>query len=261
MKDPHVESLRYRLEVNEAFGRFEAPPPLEHENAAYRMRLADGVLTVEMKEHHATLESARQQVEGDLRAWELDTALESDRPSWLHFVYDEAGTRIVDRQQPIAAHGQGSGQITLSEMACAGVGRAEPPVLSAYPVPPALFAASFELEVMISRYSKAIFDDSQMLPFGYTFLSWLEGSTGVKKGARSKVCQQYRFEPSVRSTLGGFRFGAWRRAASEKTRRQCDAETTQPEGEPPGCGQLSRCLSAAKRPTTVILRRLHRCRL
>src|SRR5262249_42884221 len=84
MRDPHVESLRYHLEVDEAYGRIENPPPLEHETDAYRMRLDDGVLTVEMKEHHATLDSARRRVENDLKAWELDAALNRDH-AWLKF--------------------------------------------------------------------------------------------------------------------------------------------------------------------------------
>jgi hypothetical protein len=69
MNDPHVESLCYRLTIDETHGRFENPPPLEHETAAYRMRLEDGVLTVEMKEHHATVESAKERVDNALRAW------------------------------------------------------------------------------------------------------------------------------------------------------------------------------------------------
>ena len=67
MRDPHVQSLRYRLEVNEACGRLENPPPLEHKTDAYRMWLENGVLTVELKEHHANVESARRRVENDLR--------------------------------------------------------------------------------------------------------------------------------------------------------------------------------------------------
>ena len=99
MRDPHVECLRYRLTVDETYGRFENPSPLEHETDVYRMRLEGGVLTVEMKEHHATVESAKERVENDLRAWELDAALSRDH-TWLRFDYDPSGAKIIDRDPP-----------------------------------------------------------------------------------------------------------------------------------------------------------------
>jgi len=166
MRDPHVESLRYRLEVNEAYGRLENPPPLEQETDAYRMRLEDGVLSVEMKEHHATVESARRRVENDLRAWELDAALERDR-AWLKFVHDGTGTRIVDREPSVPGHAGAVGNIVLGAIAVAGVARAEPPTFKEYPKPPVMFEASLDVEVMIQRYGRAVFDDSQMLSLGY----------------------------------------------------------------------------------------------
>ncbi len=95
MRDPHVECLSYRLTVDETYGRFENPSPLEHETDVYRMRLEGGVLTVEMKEHHATVESAKERVENDLRAWELDAALSRDH-TWLRFDYDPSGAKIIN---------------------------------------------------------------------------------------------------------------------------------------------------------------------
>lgn len=103
MTDPHVESLRYRVEVNETYIQLDNPPPLEYETDANRLRLADGVVTVAMKEHHAAIASARQRVEHDLKAWELAAALERDQP-WLKFVLDGPGTRIVDRGSSVPGH-------------------------------------------------------------------------------------------------------------------------------------------------------------
>jgi hypothetical protein len=205
MRDPHVESLRYRLELNEACGRLENPPPLEHETDAYRMRLGNGVLTVEMKEHHASVESARRRVENDLRAWELDSALERDQ-AWLKFLHDGTGTKIVDREVPEPGQTEAVGNIVLSDMAVAGVAKAESPVFKEYPKPPAMFEPSIEVEVMIQRYGRAVFDDSQMLSFGYACLSWLEGSTGLtgRQGARNESVCRYRIERNVLDTLGDF---------------------------------------------------------
>jgi hypothetical protein len=119
MNDPHVESLRYRLEANDDYARFENPPPLEHETDAYRFRLADGVLTVEMKEHHAAPASARQRVEHDLKAWGLDAALEHPE-SRLKFVYN--GASVLDRDPPVDGQVMGTGNILLGSITAVGVG-------------------------------------------------------------------------------------------------------------------------------------------
>jgi hypothetical protein len=49
---------------------------------------------VTMKTHHATVETARDEVEPFLRAWELTAALQL-RPGELEFAYDRA--TIIDR--------------------------------------------------------------------------------------------------------------------------------------------------------------------
>ena len=93
MNDPHVEELRYRVETADDLV-FEDPPPIEDETEAFRMILAEGVTTFEMKEHHPSEETARVPVEGYLRAWEIDLALRRNRTS-LRFVFDVA--RVIDR--------------------------------------------------------------------------------------------------------------------------------------------------------------------
>jgi hypothetical protein len=205
MKDPHVESLRYRVEVNEAYIRLDNPPPLEHETVSYRLRLADGVVTVEMKEHYASIATARQQVEHDLKAWELAEALERDQP-WLKFVHDGAGTRIVDRGPSVP--GDAGSIMTAFERADGFAAKAlvGPPVLKEYPKPPAMFEPSPEVEKMIQRYRAAIFDESQLLTVGYACLSWLEGSADQpnRGTSRQKAALQYRIEECVLSKVGYF---------------------------------------------------------
>ena len=58
MRDPHVVALHYRLETDDTLV-FDNPPPVEHQTAAFDVRLADGIVTFTMHEHHATEESAR----------------------------------------------------------------------------------------------------------------------------------------------------------------------------------------------------------
>ena len=205
MSDLHVESLCYRLEVDERYGRFENPQPLEHETDAYRMWLEDGVLTVEMKEHHATLGLARQRVEDDLRAWELNAALSRDH-AWLRFTYDASGARIIDRDPVAPGQCVAAGTATLKASGTVtATGMAEPPVFNEYPRPPAKFAASLDVEAMVRRYERAVWiDNTQMLSFGYACLSWLEGLTGLIGGARDEVVRRYRIDRNVLDMLGDF---------------------------------------------------------
>jgi len=73
MKDPHVVSLRYRLVPDDTIS-FENPTPVDREIAdAFKIRLADGILIVELLEHYPTPKAARERVEPDLRAWEKST--------------------------------------------------------------------------------------------------------------------------------------------------------------------------------------------
>lgn len=225
MNDPHVESLRYSLEVDETYGRFDNPTPVVHETDAYLMRLKSGVLTVDMKEHHAIVESARARVEPDLKAWELHAALERDH-FWFRFVFDPKETKLVDRNPPPLAPGEVRAQANLiaGHATVSGTGTVTPPVFKEYPKPPTAFEASPEVEVLFERYQRAVWlDESQLLSVGYVCLSFLEGTTGIKKGARKEVARKYRIADQVRDKLGDL--------VSEKgdimEARKLDADATQ----------------------------------
>lgn len=206
MNDPHVESLRYRLEVDEVYGRFENPPALDHETDAYRLYLENGVLTVEMKEHHPTAESARRKVEPDLKAWELNAALSRDH-TWLKFVFDRDGTRIVDRNPtpPEPGHVRAQASLIAGPATMSATCTVTPPAFKEYPRPPRAFEASLEVEVLFDRYQRAIWDDeSHLLTVGYVCLSFLERTAGLKgnQGARGKAAQSYRIDQAVLKKLG-----------------------------------------------------------
>ena len=79
MRDPHVVALRYHIEHSEELTSGDNPPPIERETAAFRMRLADGVATFQMKEHHSSEDSARQVVDEYLRPWEISADKRSRR--------------------------------------------------------------------------------------------------------------------------------------------------------------------------------------
>src|SRR5207247_1321059 len=100
-------TLQYRAVTDPLF-EFKDPPPIEHEEAAFRLRLEDGKLRVEMKNHHATTESAREVVEpllGDRRGAQPGTPRDvvRVRPARAHrpepaTPWRHRSTRDVQRQ-------------------------------------------------------------------------------------------------------------------------------------------------------------------
>jgi hypothetical protein len=57
MRDPHVVALHYRLEAGPHLA-FRDPPPMEKDTDPFSLRLANGQLRIEMKDHFATAEAA-----------------------------------------------------------------------------------------------------------------------------------------------------------------------------------------------------------
>jgi len=96
LRDPHVVELRYRL-VLSGDDEFRDPPPVERERDAFSVRLAGGLLTVTMKEHHSTIDSARARVDPFVQSWEISAALQSRRRQ-VSFEYEDAD--VIDRDPP-----------------------------------------------------------------------------------------------------------------------------------------------------------------
>lgn len=96
MRDPHVVELRYRL-VLDGGDEFRDPPPVERERDAFSVRLADDLLTVTMKEHHPTIDSARVRVDSFLQDWVISAALQYRRRQ-VSFEYEDAD--VIDRDPP-----------------------------------------------------------------------------------------------------------------------------------------------------------------
>ena len=93
MIDPHVEALSYFIKHFDRID-YAGAEPLEYQKPTYTVRIAAGRADITMKTHHATADSAREEVEPFLRAWELTAALELG-PGQFEFVYHQP--KIVDR--------------------------------------------------------------------------------------------------------------------------------------------------------------------
>lgn len=149
MRDPHVVELRYRL-VLSGDDEFRDPPPVERERDAFSMRLADDLLTVTMKEHHPTIESARARVEPFVQSWEISAALQYRRRQ-VSFEYKDAD--VIDRDPTPPG---GLQIINPSTMVVPAT--LFSPILTVlhreYPSPPDAFVSSPDVQLMWVRYEQ-----------------------------------------------------------------------------------------------------------
>jgi hypothetical protein len=74
--------LRYRLIPHASVDFADTAPAVEADATAFSVTLADRVATFEMREHHASEESAKRAVHPYLRAWEIQHALWAGRPEF-----------------------------------------------------------------------------------------------------------------------------------------------------------------------------------
>ena len=163
MRDPHVVALRYHIEHSAGIAFEDNTPPIERETAAFRMSLAHGIATFQMKDHYSSENRARQIVEMYLRPWEISEAV---RPAGtkLRFIFDEA--EVIDRDpSPLGP----TATVTLMP-----IPRAEVRLLEKrYPDPPDNFTVSPDVEVMWTLYEGYLQGHDRLLPMAYTCLTRL----------------------------------------------------------------------------------------
>lgn len=162
MRDPHVESLRYRLDTSETT-TYENPPAVEVSRDEFECRLNDGVLTCRMREHYPTVEEARRVVDGFLRSWEIKAALELGRGE-MRFQFEDS--HMVDRDPPPP----GSSQVIQVSAASVGVstvlGRVHV-TRNKYPGAPTTFAATPDVETLWQRYENYLDGKEPLLSMAY----------------------------------------------------------------------------------------------
>jgi hypothetical protein len=221
MRDPHVVSLRYRLELGKNV-EFDNPQPVEGETDAFRFRLENGVLTVQMNDHFASPDCARQVVDGFLRSWETDAGLSYGSPM-IHFNFEDA--EMVDRDPPSPGSPQAIQLRTLSTIIVAETTAVRVPATE-YPEPPRHLRAGPDVETLWQRY-QGYLDGREPLPsMAYFCLTVVEAyARGRRRAAR-----EYRIHPDILRRLGEFTStrgdaGTARKAADNSTYRPL----TQPE--------------------------------
>jgi hypothetical protein len=197
MNDPHVERLHYTLRTAEHVS-FNYTPPVDRDTPSYRIRLEGGKLTAEMKDHHATTESAVRAVDPFLRAWVIDTSLRLGKDSiWFEF----AKADIIDRNPPPPDVVRYVTAVAVSHSTSVLIARGKV-VHGSYPSPPPRFKATPDVETMWFRYQVFLDGKEPLLSMAYAVLTLLEGSTGAKKDVHQALCDTYKIDRDVRKKLG-----------------------------------------------------------
>lgn len=210
MRDPHVETLFYRLETDKNT-TYNNPPPITYEAEDFSVQLKNELLKVALKRHFPTVEEARYEIEKFLRAWELDAALERGLGEFeLKYVNSE----VIDRNPyqkrhsrtvPISAHGKAY----ASAKAEIGVAR------GSYPNPPKYFRVSPNVETLWQRFHGYQKGNEPLLSMAYFCLTVVE-SFG---GGRKKSASRFGVSADVLNKLGEITSTRGDRASARKLGR------------------------------------------
>jgi hypothetical protein len=193
MNDPHVVSLEYRLETDDTL-KFENPPALEHDQEGFAVRLADGLLTVTMKDHYATQAEAVAAVRPFIRAWELFHGLERGR---CEFCFRFVRSNIIDRKPT-------PGTLDTVLLAAAGTvtitGSAATLTLThrQYPDAPTGFVASPDVETLWNRYENHRLGREPLPSMAYFCLTVVES----RYGGRGNAAAALNIDRAVLERLG-----------------------------------------------------------
>ena len=170
MNDPHITSLSYRLKLQEPSAEWNSPPPVTAEREGFVARLEAEGLVLEMHDHYAEVESARQVVRPFLRAWEVSAALDGRR-----IVFEFESAQVIDRNPPtgeIATAIHDYVDVTAT-MTLTASGEDEH-LIGLYPEPPRAFAVTDDVETLLWRYERFVEGREPLTSWAGFTLSYVE---------------------------------------------------------------------------------------
>ncbi len=166
MRDPHVESIIYRLEDPDVF--FEGVRDLPVDNPDFRGLLSDGTLTLRPKAHFSTVEEARVPADAFVRAWEISGGLALGHPGFqFRFEAAEAVGMDPDTGKPVD-------QFTAVVPAVVTATLHVQVPKGTYPPPPQVSRADPDAEAMWNRFSGYLEGKEPLLGMAYACLTILE---------------------------------------------------------------------------------------
>lgn len=196
MRDPRVESLRYRLKTS-ATTIYENPPAVKVIRNEFECHLDDGVLKCRMREHFPAVEEARRVVEDFLRSWEIKTELEIGRGE-MRFQFEDS--HVIDRYSSPPKDSKnvqlsGTVRITSKTSAILHVTRRK------YPDPPTVFTVTPDVETLWQRYNNYL-DGKEPLPsMAYFCLTVVQNKDGIRK-SRKSAAKLYLIDEKILDNLG-----------------------------------------------------------
>ena len=192
MNDPHVVALLYSVEHDASVDYSEAQP-LDCDHERFRIGVRDKQVRLELKEHYATEDAARNAVERYIRAWELEAGL-CGQPGRFNLRFQRA--EIVDRNPPPPTPGliemHLSDSLTIRDDL-----RVTVSVLR-YPPPPSelrLDPDNPDVSTMYQRYKGYLEDREPLASMAYFCLTVLEYR--FKGGTRKEAASWYRISRGV----------------------------------------------------------------
>jgi len=201
MRDPHVESLRYRLKTF-ATTTYENPPAVKFIRDEFECHLNDGVLICHMREHYPTVGEAQRVVEDFLHSWEIKTALELGRGA-MKFQFEDS--HVIDRNPPPPGSSEFKYVSTSGGVKFTGsVTPIHSITLREYPDPPIDFTVTPDVETLWQRYNNYL-DGKEPLPSMANFcLTLVENKAGKKgkKGKREYAADLFKIDKPILKMLG-----------------------------------------------------------
>ena len=199
MRDPHVESLRYRFKTSETT-TYENPPAVKVIRNEFECHLNDGVLICYMREHYPDVGEARRVVGDFLRSWEIKTALELGRGE-MRFQFEDS--QVIDRNPPPLGSPKivrlsGTVNMTSNLSAILHATRRK------YPDLPTFFTVTPDVETLWQRYNNYLDGKELLLSMANFCLTLVENKAGKKgkKGKRDSAADLFEIDKPILKMLG-----------------------------------------------------------
>ena len=193
MVDPSVITLNYLLITAENTS-FANPVMIEEEYLDFEIKLDEGNLVVEMKEHFSSEAQARKMVEPFLKAWELDNFL---KVGSKEISFEFFSSKIIDRN-PIQSNGHKILYAEVAEFLTAGDSIRCHLIRKNYPKPPKGLSYSPDVESLLRRYEGYLAGREPLTTMAYFCLSLLQSTA---KG-RWEASIKYNIELDILKRLG-----------------------------------------------------------
>ena len=192
MNDPHVVALWYRIEHGDSVDYGEAQP-LDRAETGFRVKVEQGRVCFEFKDHYATKDAARKAIEDYIRVWEFEAGLLGG-PHSFQLTFDRP--QITDRK-PVPGVVNVSGHIRAGTPTVTVKAQV---VKNHYPAPPSGLKLTPDVQTMYDRFQGYRLGREPLASMAYFCVTVLEGQP--RKKARTAAAKKYGIQLEVLSKLG-----------------------------------------------------------